>query len=313
MCAAIAAARHRVWLATYIFHDDPAPRPWPRRWPTPPRRGVRWVWWWTASAASPRCRCVALAGQWRAAGGLPPAGSLVFLAAAGPVAALHQKLCVRRGVAFVGGINVIDDRNDMNHGWQEAPRLDFAVEIRGPVATACTRRRARHVGPRPPGRDWRDEVLTLARSRRAAWPRSAAHAARLKQRRARRRALASLHRCGRPFWCATTCASAVPSSGLHRRHRHARQRWTSLVCPYFYPGRLSAARCGSRALRGVQVRLLLQGKADYRIAAWRRRRCTTSCWPAACACSSTRPPSCTPRWPWSTTTGPPWAAATSTR
>ena len=24
MCAAIAAARHQVWVATYIFHDDPA-------------------------------------------------------------------------------------------------------------------------------------------------------------------------------------------------------------------------------------------------------------------------------------------------
>jgi cardiolipin synthase len=40
-----------------------------------------------------------------------------------------------------------------------------------------------------------------------------------------------------------------------------------LVCPYFYPGRLFRRALREATRRGVQVRLLLQGKADYRIAA----------------------------------------------
>ena len=39
-------------------------------------------------------------------------------------------------MAFVGGINIIDDRNDLNHGVTPEPRLDFAVALRGPVVAA---------------------------------------------------------------------------------------------------------------------------------------------------------------------------------
>ena len=55
----------------------------------------------------------------------------------GQLRRLHHKLCVvDREVAFVGGINIIDDRIDLRHGWSDAPRLDFAVEVRGPVAAS---------------------------------------------------------------------------------------------------------------------------------------------------------------------------------
>lgn len=47
---------------------------------------------------------------------------------------LHRKLCVVDAeVAFCGGINVLDDLHDPNHGPLESPRLDFAVQLRGPV------------------------------------------------------------------------------------------------------------------------------------------------------------------------------------
>jgi cardiolipin synthase A/B len=39
-----------------------------------------------------------------------------------------------------------------------------------------------------------------------------------------------------------------------------------IVCPYFYPGRVFRRMLRSAARRGVSVRLLLQGKLDYRIA-----------------------------------------------
>ncbi len=48
--------------------------------------------------------------------------------------------------------------------------------------------------------------------------------------------------------------------------RHARHR-VDLAVPYFYPGRAFRRAIRHAARRGVQVRLLLQGKVDYRIAA----------------------------------------------
>ena len=47
---------------------------------------------------------------------------------------MHRKLChVDRDVAFVGGINVIDDMNTPGH---KPPRVDFAVRVRGPLLAA---------------------------------------------------------------------------------------------------------------------------------------------------------------------------------
>ncbi|MFZ2652488.1 MAG: cardiolipin synthase ClsB [Burkholderiaceae bacterium] len=47
---------------------------------------------------------------------------------------LHRKLCVvDGGVAFCGGINLLDDYFDQNYGDLTQPRLDFAVRITGPL------------------------------------------------------------------------------------------------------------------------------------------------------------------------------------
>ena len=61
---------------------------------------------------------------------------------------LHRKLCAvdaggLQAVAFCGGINVLDDFYDPNHGQLSAPRFDFCVQITGPlvneVSDACGR------------------------------------------------------------------------------------------------------------------------------------------------------------------------------
>ena len=51
---------------------------------------------------------------------------------------LHRKLCaVDRSVAFCGGINLLDDHYDPHHGRHlEHPRLDFAVQVHGPLVQA---------------------------------------------------------------------------------------------------------------------------------------------------------------------------------
>lgn len=48
---------------------------------------------------------------------------------------LHRKLCVvDQRVVLCGGINVLDDLYDPNHGDLQAPRFDFAVAVTGPLA-----------------------------------------------------------------------------------------------------------------------------------------------------------------------------------
>ena len=136
MCAAIAAARHRVWLATYIFHDDPAAETVARALADAARRGVQVgvvVDGFGSKATLPALR------RWLDAAGVQlvvfrPLDRWWRLLHPGQLRRLHQKLCVVDGEqGFVGGINLIDDRNDLNHGWSDRPRLDFAVAVQGPV------------------------------------------------------------------------------------------------------------------------------------------------------------------------------------
>ncbi|MBC8057197.1 MAG: hypothetical protein H7Y61_11535 [Rhizobiales bacterium] len=47
---------------------------------------------------------------------------------------LHRKLCVIDGsVGFCGGINLLDDFFDPNHGELDQPRFDFSTRITGPL------------------------------------------------------------------------------------------------------------------------------------------------------------------------------------
>jgi cardiolipin synthase len=169
MCQAIDAAQREVWLATYIFHNDPA-------------AGVI-----QAALAAAAARGVAvhvvvdgfgslstLAGL---RGALQPAGVKLEVfrplerwyawLQPGQLRRLHQKLCVvDETLAFVGGINLIDDRHDINHGWVDTPRLDFAVALQGPLA-ASVHATARAMWVRAHlVRAWREEVRTVARSPR---------------------------------------------------------------------------------------------------------------------------------------------------
>ena len=83
----------------------------------------------------------------------------------GQMRRLHHKLCVVDGsVGFVGGINIIDDRHDVRHGWTESPRLDYAVQLHGPIVRSI-RQTTRALWTRAVlGRRWRDEIAALVRS-----------------------------------------------------------------------------------------------------------------------------------------------------
>jgi cardiolipin synthase len=270
MVAAIEQARHEVWFATYIFHDDEASRHIADALVAAAQRGLavhlvvdgfgsmatltqlrRWV-----QGTSLHLEVFRPLDRWYS--WLQP----------GQLRRLHQKLCVvDEQLAFVGGINVIDDRHDLRHGWTEAPRLDFAVEVQGPLARQV-HATARAMWARANlGHGWREEVRSLARS--------AAPVDQTMQliRRLRSRPVhgSLLDNADGPVRAAFVVRDNLRQRrSIERSYvdaiRGARQR-VDIAVPYFYPGHGFRRALRQAARRGVAVRLLLQGKIDYRIAA----------------------------------------------
>lgn len=269
MRQAIGEARREIWLATYIFHDDPASKLIAQALIEAAARGVAVhvvVDGFGTIATMDKVRAL-FAGSAVQLEVFRPLDRWYSWLQPGQLRRLHQKLCVcDEAVAFVGGINVIDDRLDMHHGWQEAPRLDYAVEIRGPLATAvhATARamwaRAHLVS------HWREEVLTLARSRaRLSEARDMLQQLRGSGARAVRETAGSPMRAAFLVRDNLRQRRAIERSYVEAiRHAHTR---VDIAVPYFYPGRSFRRALRRAARRGVRVRLLLQGKVDYRIAA----------------------------------------------
>ncbi len=268
MCEAIAAAQHEVWLATYIYHDDPASQRVTQALIDAAARGV------AVHVVVDGFGSINSVDKVRAMF----AGSTVRLEVfrsldrwwawlqPGQLRRLHQKLCVcDAAVAFVGGINLIDDRHDINHGWTDAPRLDFAVHVAGPLvqpvrATARAMWARAHVA-----RGWRAELRELVRSQR---PIEEAIGL-LRQLRVNQPPPAGDH--GEPMSAAFLVRDNLRQRRIIERSyveaiRRA-QRSVDIAVPYFYPGHGFRVALRRAARRGVRVRLLLQGKIDYRIAA----------------------------------------------
>lgn len=151
---------------------------------------------------------------------------------------LHRKLVVIDGaIAFVGGINIVDDYNASNHG---LPRVDYAVSIRGELLTQI-RSSARRL--------WR----------RIAW----SHLLRVDTR--------ILPISEKVVAGKVRAAFVVRDNLLHRRDieqsylkaiQHAKSE-ILLANAYFIPGMNFRKALIAAARRGVRVRLLLQGKREY--------------------------------------------------
>lgn len=183
---------------------------------------------------------------------------------------MHMKLCVVDDrVAFVGGINLIDDRYDLTHGWSDTPRLDYAVCIQGPTVMPVAHT-TRAIWTRAAiGRDWRDDmVMWLGEKDRVKRMRLLWHQMRLTPPLL---ATSSRQQQARPAICS---AFVLRDNLLQRRtiERVFRRALASartqvdIVTPYFYPGLALRLALQQAAARGVKVRLLLQGKIDYPIA-----------------------------------------------
>lgn len=155
---------------------------------------------------------------------------------------LHRKLCVVDGrMAFVGGINLLDDYFDPNHGALDAPRFDFALLVQGPLVASV------HLAVQ---RLWW-ELQIVSRRAKFVVPTSivtdASSDGKLK-------------------------AMFVPRDNFRFRRTieqqylkaigHARKE-VFIANAYFFPGVKFRRALIEAAKRGVRVRLLLQGKVEY--------------------------------------------------
>jgi cardiolipin synthase A/B len=238
---AIDAAEREVWLETYIFADDPAGRLIAAALMRAARRGVRvrvLVDGWGAKLylTSALQREITDTGvelmKYR-----PEVAPWQFRSHR--LRRLHRKVCQVDGqIAFVGGINVIDDMNTPHH---KPPRADFAVSVEGqllPVIEQAMQRVWALV-----------QLVQLGNSEVPLFP---------ERRRGER--------------IGTQTAKFVARDNLrHRRDiEHAylagirtAKREIILANSYFFPGIRFRRALAAAAQRGVKVTLLLQAKVEY--------------------------------------------------
>ena len=152
---------------------------------------------------------------------------------------MHRKLAViDRGLAFVGGINVIDDLDTPD---QAAPRFDYAVAVEGPLVDPV-HATVRHL--------WR--LLRWASFRRRPPEMS--------------RPLPANGPCG-----SVEAAFVVRDNLRHRRDIEeayldaigAARSEIILANAYFLPGRRFRHALTDAVARGVRVSVLLQGRVEY--------------------------------------------------
>ena len=150
---------------------------------------------------------------------------------------LHRKLAViDQTVAFVGGINIIDDIDTRT----KLPRFDFAVQVEGPLVA-------------PILREMRNLHNRVARAQ--------LHAPRTNQ-----------DPLSAPETAGDTRAAFVLRSSLRHR-RDIEQAYLQAIAEaqheiiianaYFLPGHRFRTALMNAAARGVDVRLLLQGYSDH--------------------------------------------------
>jgi cardiolipin synthase len=241
LVGAIDRAKSEVWLETYIFADDDAGRIVAAALGRAAQRGVKvrvLVDGWGARHYLTR----ALETTLNAAG--------VNLRKYRPEVApwqfrsyrlrrLHRKLCVVDArIAFVGGINVIDDVNTPGH---RPPRVDFAVTVEGPLLGAI-------VGTMQ--RVWAiNELVQLQSSDVPLFP--------------------SLPRT--PRVGGQTAKFVIRDNFGHRRDieaaylaaiRTAKEE-ILIANAYFFPGIRIRRALIAAAGRGVRVTLLLQARVEY--------------------------------------------------
>ena len=241
LASAIDAAEREVWLETYLFADDASGRLIAGALVRAARRGVKvrlLVDGWGA-----KFYLTASLERFLVEGGVellkyrPEVAAWQFRSHR--LRRLHRKLChVDRRIAFVGGINIIDDRNTPG---AKPPRVDFAVSVAGPLLPAIVQTMQRV---------WAlVQLVQLGDSQLTLFPE------RMRGQRAG----------------TQTAKFVIRDNVRHRRdieHAYlaalrAAKREIVIACSYFFPGIRFRHALTEAAGRGVSVTLLLQGRVEY--------------------------------------------------
>ncbi|MEN9537830.1 MAG: hypothetical protein RLZZ126_65 [Pseudomonadota bacterium] len=261
--AAMDNALVEVRMETYIFHLDASGERIFQALLRAARRGVA-VYLVVDGAGTPslppevQCNLTDHGVQWKIFRPLTGLGWLVPLR----WRRLHRKLCLIDGdQVFCGGINVLDDYFDPNHGSLDAPRFDFAVQVQGPLVTQVQEamvqfwRRLQVTGTRRPAdlpRAWEalQNLLGEGAATGARGLPAAAHGVLGKGCRATLVLRDNFRHRGR----------------IEQAYRQAiAEARTDIIIAnaYFVPGRRLRTALVLAARRGVRVRLLLQGRYEY--------------------------------------------------
>jgi cardiolipin synthase A/B len=238
---AIDGAQREVWLESYLFADDPAGQRIAAALERAAGRGVKvrlLVDGWGAKyyLSDELERSLRDAGvellKYR-----PEVAAWQFRS--NRLRRLHRKLCHVDGrLAFVGGINIIDD---MNTPGSKPPRADFAVSVEGPLLPAIAQTMQR-VWAIVQLVQFGDSQLTLFPEPMRA------------------------ERVGKQ-----TAKFVIRDNLRHRRDiEHAylaairgAKSEIIIACSYFFPGIRFRRELVEAAQRGVSVTLLLQAKVEY--------------------------------------------------
>lgn len=171
---------------------------------------------------------------------------------------LHRKLCVVDGrVLFCGGINVLDDFHDPNHGALDAPRFDFAVRATGSLVVQASDAMEQLW--------WRMQAVRDVRKRRLPEALQALRTASA-QRHAEQQT-GPLRGSGAQVRAALVLRDNVRNRAriekTYLRAIGSARHEVIIANAYFVPGRKLRKALLMAARRGVRVRLLLQGRYEY--------------------------------------------------
>ena len=171
---------------------------------------------------------------------------------------LHRKLCVVDGrVLFCGGINVLDDFHDPNHGALDAPRFDFAVRATGSLVVQASDAMEQLW--------WRMQAVRDVRKRRLPEALQALRTASA-QRHAEQQ-IGHLRGSGAQVRAALVLRDNVRNRAriekTYLRAIGSARHEVIIANAYFVPGRKLRKALLMAARRGVRVRLLLQGRYEY--------------------------------------------------
>ena len=251
LAGAVDAARAEVFLETYIFADDQTGSLIADALARAAARGVLThllIDGFGARDFAPRFRELLQAAGAEVRVFRPQVSPWPLWKQRGRLRRMHRKVASIDGlVAFVGGINVIDDYDTPG---QVPPRYDYAVRVEGPLAARVRAETARlwtRVSWASLGRRWPGFEKLAGRASRHALPPEGP------QRGGQRAAL------------------VLRDSLRHRRDIElayleligAARDEIIIASAYFFPGRKFRRALEDAARRGVRVTLLLQGKVEY--------------------------------------------------